>query len=820
MLGGAVPDRCDGRPLAKVIERAPPRLLDYLNVVLPDELVGDLSVSAAGSVALSLTTGGPPIRLLVPAMGALGPALLGVELHGLSFGELLDGVLFQLTLDVVTDWFDLLPLLAALEPPPGVGVALAPASALGNRIIIHDLLVLIVYETEIPIPIPVFFGELGWEYHDALGFVVQAHLAFPEPVFSPGAALRVFAALERFLTVAEARLDPDLPLDGMDLALTLGPTYVGLPPWLGGRTLGTTTGLPAVSAWKVVASALDAAKFVSLPALIAAIPIADRGGTAAVTLGPLAADVTWLLATTTELAGGAWRQLGITEAEAAPLVALLPASPERGLAAFVHGTWAVAALGLSLDVRGAYLAAGGHGGVAGALAASGALGSLLSASLSWTAAVRPHDTPVVAAGGAISLVAEGSTIFTGTFAVADTTLTAAGELALFSSSAPLQIGGHGELALAADGTVSGSIDVHVAMAGATIESATAELGNHRLDVEGTWLGARVTCHATSRDGRLAMTGAVEDFTIPIDATTGPVVEPGSGLTASAGIHVTGTATLATTMTLDHDGFAAAVHVTLRWWTTRLELTVELDVSPPDLAALARAVAGAIRADATAVFHHAVAGMAAWLRAGTAGAATLAGGFAHAAAAARTWADDAWAAVGRWPVAAWQAAASWPPEAWTATQSWSASAWQATTAWPASAWRATAGWSHDVWKATSGWPTKLWSSSTSWTEAQWHDVASTAHHLLDIWHIDHAFVPRVDHPLIPHVDQHVPPHFDSHPHADTPSVHINRHLFGHHIDRHVPPHADHHFHADTPAVHVDTPEVAHVDTPSVAHIDTL
>lgn len=156
------------------INQMPAAFWHYLRFELPESFTFDISITVDGGAKIKVRTeGDTPIRLLFPA-GGVGELLVGLELHSFTFGEIFSGALFLLSMDVRLDYFDLLTLGATLIPREALKGLLDPRE-LQRRLTIKDLLMLIVYQTTVPIPVPIFYDELGVDYLGVEGTRMWRH---------------------------------------------------------------------------------------------------------------------------------------------------------------------------------------------------------------------------------------------------------------------------------------------------------------------------------------------------------------------------------------------------------------------------------------------------------------------------------------------------------------------------------------------------------------------------------------------------------------------------------------------------------------------
>jgi len=503
-LPGGLPDagRQALETLAAQAARLPRDLRAYLDLRLPQSFHFELGVTPDGGVRLDVGVheGDDPLRILFPFPGPV-PALQGIELRKLAFGSVLGGNLFLLQADLRCDQWDLASLAAALLIPEG-SVPLAPAGELQTRVIIDDLFVLIVPQTQVPVPVPLFFDELGVERKGLEGVGVQAHVSFPMPRVDMAAAARTLAGFVRFVRDRDAMLDPEA-LGPLDTRLALGKTYLKLPEYLGGGRLGHDGPPLEVRAYATAARALNALKTLRVNDVVGALPLEHRVGSSTVTFGPLSATVRWLLTTPPEFRAGAWARLGELPGGTEPLLALLPAGTagdEQGLVLFLAGSGALKGFA---EVDASFgLAASGTGfgtgfRLAGRLA--GVVDAELGGRVVVDAGAPAAGRPVFGVDGHAWLALAGHRVFTGTVHARDRAFVLDGTLDLFPPPSPLRVHGafQGELS---PGSVLLAGAMEVTLAGLQLAAVQARLEERRLYLRGTWLGQTLELEAGDAGG--------------------------------------------------------------------------------------------------------------------------------------------------------------------------------------------------------------------------------------------------------------------------------------------------------------------------------
>jgi hypothetical protein len=281
------------------VKRLPLRMQEYFEWSEKDfrSAMVDIAVDSVGGgtqLGFRVEDADRPIRVLFPMITAM-PELIGVTLRRLSFGQKAGGGLAQFEIDGHFDRFDMPSIIAAL--------ATGAVPNLSNRYILYDTKALA--PTALPVPIPVFYRHLGFEYRDLLGLELDAHWHFPDP--EPGLLeyLQLIAAMVTFLTDPAFRLSAEGLPTGLSPRLTIGRNCVRLPDYLGGAAIGLTEALPTLDVADSVARALDFLKTGRLAYLIQAIPLEVEGtwirvGSETIRFGPLELSAAWCITTEDE----------------------------------------------------------------------------------------------------------------------------------------------------------------------------------------------------------------------------------------------------------------------------------------------------------------------------------------------------------------------------------------------------------------------------------------------------------------------------------------------------------------------------------------
>lgn len=244
--------------VADKVNHLPDRFKDYLSINIPSGLTFSVEISGDGSVSLDLKVdkNGDPLQLLLPMPP--NPQLMGVRLYRLAFGTALSNSVLKLEINGEFDNFDLFSLAGAVllsEIPEGTFENLLPeTSKFQNTLIIRDLVTLIIYQTEIPIPIPLFYKKLEAVYYNLDDFKLHTAISFPQPKINIGELLNRINDLKDFFTKPykkgvyvdgteqgllplihygeKLNADPYDPGSQTDISFYMGPFYIRLPKYL------------------------------------------------------------------------------------------------------------------------------------------------------------------------------------------------------------------------------------------------------------------------------------------------------------------------------------------------------------------------------------------------------------------------------------------------------------------------------------------------------------------------------------------------------------------------------------------------------------
>jgi hypothetical protein len=271
------------------------------------------------------------------------------------------GILYSMKIDADFDQFDMVSLLAGIALPEA-GV-LPPAKNFHFRILIKNFSTLIVFVYGVPIPVPLFYDQLGIEYLGIEGVKFQSHVNFPQPPFKLPELITLMVALKKFFTDSTKRLEKkDIPVE-MDLKFWLNDNYIKMPDYLGGKMLGKEGPFPnpPIKALDIIAALLNSIKFMSLDDLIQVMPVEYRVGSADINFICLDMKADWLITTPGEFKQGAYNRIRIPAEQVNAYLKLLTGEGnQRGVAVFLKGLWKIGDLA-SLDTDFGLIIAGANG---------------------------------------------------------------------------------------------------------------------------------------------------------------------------------------------------------------------------------------------------------------------------------------------------------------------------------------------------------------------------------------------------------------------------------------------------------------------------
>lgn len=532
--GISIPENMKGfiSEVGKRLDKLPDSLKTFLNVKIPDGLTFDIVITPDGGVRfdVSVPEGSEPLRLLFPTPSPL-PSLQGITLRSISFGEILAGNFFILQLDADFEQFDLAGIAATLLLPENTGLPLPDTRKLHTKIIVEKLLMIIDYKTiasvsgvPIPIPVPVFYNRLGVEYYGLQGLEMQTHIAFPMPKFNFKDLKNMFFNLIRFFSDKKYLLNPEEAPKDLDLKFLMEDNYIRLPEYLGGQMLGGKGKNVEISLYKSVAMLMNGMKTLSLDKVIQAMPLEFRTGNTRASLAGLSADFQWVITTPNEFRDATYKNISASPEQVNAFMQVLPGydpsvNNGQGLVVFLRGNTSLSNVANLETVFG--LAASDASGFNTGFRFAGNVSGLfdLEAKGALMIANNPEgNVSRFSANGSAYLVLAGNRMFDGQISASNTAFGLKGKLNLFPEVSPLKIYGDVEGSFNAENVyLNGHVTAQ--LAGIVLANAKATVSNELVQVEGEWLGQKLTLVLAKDDQQIKLSGSanVNLFDLQVNA---------------------------------------------------------------------------------------------------------------------------------------------------------------------------------------------------------------------------------------------------------------------------------------------------------------
>lgn len=294
------------------ISDLPARMLNYLQPTFPNTVGWNIEIGSSASLTIDLQIGDQTVpraqrealRIMLPAL--IGPpSILGFTIYGFSIGPVLGGALFELTLDCDIDQFDLLDIAAAdLLHAADSSIPLPTASELVRTITIDSLYTIVIYEDGgIPIPLPLFFNDLGLDYYGAEGVGAHGHVSFPMPQVGLGTIVGVVGNLYDFCKnvikdpTYKFPTNPD-PFGTADPTFALNDWYLDIPAYLGGGIAGVKGNVVTIPVFDDFVKIFNAVRTIDFLGIIAELPASVTKGTVDYSLSSISASGDWSISAT------------------------------------------------------------------------------------------------------------------------------------------------------------------------------------------------------------------------------------------------------------------------------------------------------------------------------------------------------------------------------------------------------------------------------------------------------------------------------------------------------------------------------------------
>ncbi|VAW45752.1 hypothetical protein MNBD_GAMMA03-1270, partial [hydrothermal vent metagenome] len=363
---------------------------------------------------------------------------------------------------------------------------LADSRSLQNSIIVRNLTMFIFYHARVPIPIPLFYDELGIEYKGIEDIEFQTHVHFPQPRLDPMEMIKLLGELQKFFADKDYLFDTSKPLKNIDPTFTLGANYIRLPKYLSGKMLGKKTKIGSISLYLVFAHLLNGVKTFSVNRLMQAVPIKYRLGTQTIDFLAMTYQVKWLITTPDEFSKGAYKKLNLNASDQNGVLKILPKQSsvnEEGVAVFLKGTGTIAN---SVQINSTFALFGSGTEVATGFETNFDVAKkLIHFRLKGLAKVAPKESTPFQVTGLVELKFLNSSIMKGTIGFDNNGLTLSGQMNMFPVNPVLNVKGlmrgqFSENALSLSGDVKFQVAQYFILSG-----AAAQITHEKISISGT-----------------------------------------------------------------------------------------------------------------------------------------------------------------------------------------------------------------------------------------------------------------------------------------------------------------------------------------------
>ena len=527
------------------VGRLPDRLKSYFRFTMPQSLMFDISIDGSGGVAFSLAVkeGDPPIKLLYPSMQGPIPALAGIELRKVAFGEILSGQLFTLEIDATFDHFNILTIAGSLIIPTQELKVLPNSKNLVSTFELKNLYSIIFYQTGVPVPIPLFYDKIGLQYLGLEGLGVGSAFSCPKPSLDFGELAQMLGAFVQFFTKKDYLLDPDHSPEHMDIKFFIEGNYIELPKYMGAELLGKKTEIADISAYNLIAHALNWLKTFDVNEFIQSFPLKYRVGNETISFFSLAGiNVAWALTTPQEFVSTAYQKLDIEADQTNALLAVLPATADKkdeGLVVYLRGGFNIAKV---VAFESVFALCGSTGtGFATGFRHRGMVAGIIQATLSGSVAIHPGEKPIFALKGQTELSILEKPVMKGLLELSDSGLQMSGLIDLFPGLAGIQA--KAQVA----GVISASRfellgNMKFAIKGVTVISGAVKVDTQQLAIFGNFLGLKTSLVAGIDNGALSLASTV-GTTLALKFNTGAIRIAGVKVTDGLSVDVSAGLTL-------------------------------------------------------------------------------------------------------------------------------------------------------------------------------------------------------------------------------------------------------------------------------------
>lgn len=587
--------------------KLPEKLKEYLNIEIPRSFYFDCKITQTGDLNLALSvnnplakekTNNPPVRLLVPAVGSMGPLLIGMEFYSFSFGEIISGSLLTCSVDMEYEVFNLYPIVAGLQIPEDYRNWISDSRDYRTGVSIRNLFMIIIYETTVPVPIPIFFDDAGYDYYSIDGVRICAHLGFPQPSLDLGEIAKIIIALEKFF-IDRNTLMPTTAPKNMTPRFLIGkrtdkdkntgnPVLFALPKYLGEKSLNIE--YTDINPYSAVAHFMNWVKTFSPNELIQSIDPQKRQGKEKIKFFGLNADVKWVITTPKDFKERTCTYLEVQSRadmmSVADMLSLIPQdsiTDDNGMVVLMNGG---IRLTRSLSLESAFALAYSKDGFNTGFRMHGTINKLIE--MLWTGSIglnlENKGMPLSLNASAFMKVNK-QDIIQGILTLNKQELNLNGKIDLFP----------GNTIVRAEGKISGNIisdsflldgDINIEAGRVKIISGKATLSDKGLMLRGQFLNCDTSFKLSVLQSGLILRGRSK-ITLHMKILTGPVKI--GGIVIRDGIHFDSSVNIELDSSISNMGFCAELRARVNFLNQIEEFTNAIDVVPRSISDLEKMI---------------------------------------------------------------------------------------------------------------------------------------------------------------------------------------------------------------------------------------
>ena len=561
-----------------VIEHLPDSFKSYLRFSIPDSLHYDFRMNADGSCAGGIyLPDDEPLRVLIPAY----EFMMGLEIRGVSLGQLNGGQLGVLEFDASIDLFYLPEMLLGTVLNMAEVPKIPDSNDLSFRMDYRDIVVLIHFASGIFFP--VFWGKSGGKRLGAEGIGFASSTRLPKPEADLLDLIHVAAKLADFLTLPASHpkglLNPDEPMEVLKTEFAVGEVYLQTPEYLGDVVLGKKGEdlfkVESKDLWPYLAHMLNFCKTHRIDEFLQAFPLDLRVGNETLDFFGLASiNVAWLVSSPKEFREEAYRRLALAPSDGDAVLTLLPdSSNDNRLVTIAHGGFALGPVELTCTQA----FSGGFTGASSGFRFTGEIADIVELEVAAKVGLEAQP-PTFAVAGESQLAVLGHTVLQGKAGIENDKVYLSGKLDLFPDSNVLSLQAEIDGQMSSSGVlIRGATDLKVG--GVSVIQGELLLTHTLLKVYGQCLGLEAEVIVGDHNGQLQISGAL-GFSRGIGIKTGAISI--QGIKVSDPIELEVACDIGLRIGIIGDSFVLGAHVDFDAFGESLSIDFDLNVMPKDI----------------------------------------------------------------------------------------------------------------------------------------------------------------------------------------------------------------------------------------------